>query len=81
MIIHLKVHFDIEGNKLMQSGTFTVRKEEDIPTVAYKWIQKIKRETGYRDTRIDKVIVNNEKDITEEVRALDEAPIPDIDIF
>jgi hypothetical protein len=63
----------------MQSGSFTVMKEEDIPKIAYEWIRQIKGETGYRSTHIEKVIVDIEKDITEKVRALDKEPIPDID--
>ncbi|MDE3840984.1 hypothetical protein C0966_17100 (plasmid) [Bacillus methanolicus] len=78
MRIKLTIHLDIDGNKLLQSGSFSARKEEDIPGIAYEWIQQIKRETGYRPTRIEKVIVNGEKDITEKVRTLDKAPIPDI---
>ncbi|EIJ79094.1 hypothetical protein PB1_16094 [Bacillus methanolicus PB1] len=81
MKIKLTVHLDIEGQKLMQSGSFSARREEDIPGIAYEWIQQIKRETGYRDTRIEKVIVDNEKDITEEVRAINKTPIPDIDFW
>jgi hypothetical protein len=78
----LTVHLDIEGQKLMQYGDFTARRVEDIPRIAYEWIQHIKRETGYRPTYIEKVIVDSEKDITEEVRAIDEAPIPEMnDIF
>jgi hypothetical protein len=57
----------------MQSGSFTVMKEEDIPKIAYEWIRQIKRETGYRQTHIEKVIVDSEKDITEKVRAIEEA--------
>ncbi|AIE61732.1 hypothetical protein [Bacillus methanolicus] len=79
MKIKLTVHLDVEDQKLLQFGDFTVRKEEDIPGTAYEWICEIKKETGYRDTCINKVIVNNEKDITEEVREIDEEPIPDID--
>jgi hypothetical protein len=65
----------------MQSGSFTVMKEEDIPKIAHEWIRQIKRETGYRSTHIEKVIVDIEKDIKEKVRALDEAAIPNIDFF
>ncbi|MEJ9151672.1 MULTISPECIES: hypothetical protein [Bacillus] len=79
MKIKLTVHLDIEGQKLMQSGDFKARRKEDIPGIAYEWIQKLKKETGYRDTRINKVIVNNEKKITEKVREIDEEPILDID--
>lgn len=77
MRINLQIHLNIEGNKSMSRGSFTVKREEDIPRIAYEWIRKIKRETGYRNTIIDKVIVNNEKDITDEVREIEQAQIDD----
>jgi hypothetical protein len=79
MWINLSIHLNIEDQKVTRSGSFMVRKEEDIPAVAYDWIRQIKKETGYRDTRIEKVMVNSKKDIKEEVRAIDKAPIPDMD--
>jgi hypothetical protein len=79
MRINLQIHLDIEDQNVTRSGSFTVRKAEDIPEIAYEWIRQIKRETSYRDTHIEKVLVNSEKDITEEVRKIDEAPIPDMD--
>jgi hypothetical protein len=79
MRINLQVHLNVEDQKLAQSGSFVVRKESDIPKIAHDWIRKIKRETSYRDTYIEKVLVNSEKDITEEVRKIDEAPIPEMD--
>lgn len=42
MKIKLTVQLDIEGQKLMKSGDFTVRWEENIPSIAYKWIRQIK---------------------------------------
>ncbi|EIJ80799.1 hypothetical protein [Bacillus methanolicus] len=42
------------------------------------------RSRGRQDTdptRIEKVFLNSEKDISEEVREIEEAPIPDIDIW
>lgn len=70
MKVHLQVHLDIEGIKLSRSGSFTIRNEEDIPMIAYEWIRQIKRETGYRDTRIEKVIYDGEHDITEIVKQI-----------
>ncbi|MDE3840758.1 hypothetical protein C0966_15890 [Bacillus methanolicus] len=81
MKIKLTIHLDIEGNKLMRSGYFTARREEDIPGIAHEWIRQIKRETGYRNTVIEKVVYNGEQDITEKVQALDKEHIPDMDIF
>ncbi|MDE3837960.1 hypothetical protein C0966_00875 [Bacillus methanolicus] len=81
MKFKLTVHINIEGNKLLRTGSFSVRMVEDIPHVAHEWIRAIKKETGYRKTIIEKVIYNGDQDITEKVQAIDEAPIPDIDIF
>lgn len=52
MRFNLCVHLDVEGQKLASQGSFTARREEDIPGIAHEWIQQKKRETGYRDTRI-----------------------------
>lgn len=80
MKIVLQVQLNIDGNIGTQGGDFTVRKEEDIPHLAYQWIKHIKMETGHRKTIILKVTWNADNDITDLVRQLDAAPIPDIDL-
>ena len=77
MRIKLEVHHIIDGSRGMQAGSFDVRYKEDIPNLAFQWIKRIKFETGYRKTIIEKVIWNNEHDITQEVIALIKAPLPD----
>lgn len=77
MRINLEIHHNIDGNRGMQAGSFNVRYKEDIPQLAFNWIKKIRYETGYRKTIIEKVIWNNEHDITEDVIALAKAPLPD----
>lgn len=52
---------------------------KEIPVVAYQYIQSIKRETGYRTTFIEKVMVNGKEDITAEVKEIENRPIPPID--
>ncbi len=42
-------------------------------------IRDIKRDTGYRTTLIQQVIVNGTVDITEEVKIIDCMPIPPLD--
>ncbi len=80
MKIVLKVQLNIEGNRSTKGGEFNVRREEDIPQLAYDWVKYTKKETGYRKTIIEKVIWDEDNDITELVRQLDNAPIPDIDL-
>lgn len=79
MKIVIRVDLSIDGVRSLKSGQFILRRKEDIPNVAYEWIRQIKRETGYRQTEILKVIYDGDKDITDEVKKIDEAPIPDMD--
>jgi hypothetical protein len=73
----INVHLVVNGTRTLKRGIFTVLRSEDIPKVAHNWIRQIRRETGYygEDSLIDKVIVNADKDITFEVKAIDEAPL------
>ncbi|MFE8704145.1 hypothetical protein ACFYKX_26615 [Cytobacillus sp. FJAT-54145] len=66
MRVNIQIHYNIEGSRGLTRGEFNLR-EQDIPKFAYDWIERIKRETGYRKTIIEKVIVDNDKDIKEEV--------------
>ncbi|NMD71070.1 hypothetical protein HHO41_12255 [Bacillus sp. DNRA2] len=76
MNINLQLNLNIDGNRCSCGGDFKVYRETEIPQLAYQWIQQIKKDTGYRTTLIEKVIWNNEKDITEEVNKLAKASIP-----
>lgn len=75
MKIILKVDLNIEGSREMKAGEFSVRKEDDIPAAAYSWIRSIKMETGCRETEIERVTWNQENDITDKVRKIDDAPL------
>lgn len=66
MRVNIQIHYNIEGSRGLSRGEFNL-KEKDIPQFAHNWIERIKRETGYRKTIIEKVLVDNEKDIIEEV--------------
>jgi hypothetical protein len=68
MRFNLNVVLNIEGTNVVQGGEFYAKKKEEIPSVAYEWIRKIKMATGYRDTEIVEVTVNEESNITEEVK-------------
>jgi hypothetical protein len=76
---NLEVHLIIEGTGMLSRGIFTARNKNEITNVAYQYIQNIKRETGYRTTLIHKVIIDGTKDITEEVKEIDNRHIPKMD--
>jgi hypothetical protein len=81
MNITIEVHLNIQGTRLSKGGNFNLKYNEDVPIFAYNWINQIKRETGYRPTIIEKVLVNGDNDITLLVKSIDEAPIPDLDFL
>jgi hypothetical protein len=73
----IDVHLVVNGTRTLKRGDFNILRVEDIPKVAHDWIRKIRRETGYygNESIIKKVIVDGEKDITFEVKVIDEAPL------
>lgn len=83
MRITIDIHLVINGTRTLKSAEFNVYKEDNIPRVAHDWIRQTRRETGYygKDSIIEKVIWNADNDITDQVRAIDEAPIPDDDFL
>jgi hypothetical protein len=82
VMVPLEVRVSIQETSISSSGYISVRNKSDISKGAYEYIQNIKRKTGYRNTFIEKVIVNGTEDITEEVRKIDHLQIPPMgDIF
>jgi hypothetical protein len=73
----IDVHLRVNGTRTLKRGDFNVLKSADIPKVAHDWIRKIRRETGYygEESIIEKVIVDGDKEITFEVKVIDEAPL------
>lgn len=79
MNIVLKVHLNINGSRsLHQNGYVRVKREEDIVPHAYQWIKKIWKDNGCHKMIIDKVIWNEEHDITEEVKKYEPVIIDDL---
>jgi hypothetical protein len=76
---NLEVQLIIEGTGMMSRGIFTSRNKNEIANVAYQFIQSIKRETGYRTTFIQKVIIDGTQYITMEVKEIDNRLIPKMD--
>lgn len=73
----IDVHLIVNGAKTLIRGDFQIRKAEDIPKTAHNFIRQIRRESGFygEDSIIEKVIVDGEKDITFEVKVIDETPL------
>jgi hypothetical protein len=71
MKFNVEVHLKIDGTGMFSGGPFTARRKSDIPLVAHQYIQEIKRETGFRATLIEKVMVNGTEDITDKVTELE----------
>lgn len=78
MRVVIEATLTIEGNRGMQRGEFFVKdrnfkKDPDfaVAVVAYEWIQQQKRETGQRETIIEKVTWNEENDITQIVKEIE----------
>jgi hypothetical protein len=82
MRITINVHMIVNGTRSLKRGVFNVNKNEDIARFAYGWVKHIRMETGYfgQQSIIEQVIVNGDQDITDKVRAIDNAPIPEIDL-
>jgi hypothetical protein len=79
---NLEVQLLIEGTAMLSRGSFFAKNRMEVPFVVFQFIQKLKRETGYRTTIIQKVMVDGSKDITKEVIEIDSRPIPPMeDIF
>lgn len=64
---------------MLSKGRFAARNQSEILLIAYQVVRNIKRETGYRTTLIEQVIVNGSKDITEDVKKFECMPIPPLD--
>ncbi|MBY0098782.1 hypothetical protein [Mesobacillus maritimus] len=82
MMVPLEVRIRIEETSIYSCGYILIRNKSDLSRSAYDYIQNIKRETGYRNTFIEKVVVNGTEDLTEEVRKIINLQLPTIgDIF
>jgi hypothetical protein len=73
------LHLSIDENKTLQANEFHCSEENLVPKI-HAWFHKIKMETGYRETIIEKVVINDKFDIAESVReykvVIDDSWIP-----
>ncbi|MFP7445215.1 hypothetical protein SFC50_16120 [Bacillus infantis] len=77
MRVLIEIQLTIDGTGSVSTGDFTVnnqdfKKDPDFAcaVIAYEWIQKLKYDTGFRETTIDEVTWNQENDITELVKTI-----------
>lgn len=82
MRIKFDYHLEIEGTRNLTFGIFDVPpykvNDEYLLKLAYTRFQEIKRQFGYRDTIIEKVIYNGEKDFAEELKRIESLPIDEL---
>ncbi|AND39562.1 hypothetical protein [Cytobacillus oceanisediminis] len=78
MKVVIQTTLNIEGNRGFRNGEFFVPDKEfkkdpnfAVAVVAYEWIQQQKKETGHRNTIIEKVTWNEVNDITEAVKEIE----------
>lgn len=84
MEVLIETQLRIEGSRSMRRGSFNVNNKEfeenpdfTIGIVAYEWIQSQIRETGCRQTTIEKVTWDDQHDITELVKQIRPIEPPD----
>ena len=87
MNINIQIFYTSDlDSKIKQSASFPVNTyqfkrdpHKEAARVTFEWWKLIKKNMSYR-VILEKVIYNGEHDITELVKQLDNAPIPDIDL-
>lgn len=62
----VELNIRIDGSLVNCSNTFYCGQSVLVPKVA-NWVKEIKWETGYRETKIESIIVNRDFDIVKEV--------------
>ncbi|WP_256816050.1 hypothetical protein [Cytobacillus sp. Bac17] len=77
MNVVIEITLNIEGNRGSSRGSFFVKDRDfkddpnfAVAVVSYEWIQQLKRETGQRETIIEKVTWNEVNDITDIVKEI-----------
>ena len=72
MNITIEIHYISNKNKVMQRGSFPLRKRKR-EDVAFEWLKQIKRQMPYYE-ELEQVLADGE-DITKLVKEIDEAPL------
>ncbi|KQL20462.1 hypothetical protein [Cytobacillus solani] len=84
MKVHIAIHLNVEDSISASRATFYVKdsdfkKDADfaVGIIAYEWIQSRRREFGFRRMEIEKVIWDEQHDITDLVKQIRPIEPPD----
>jgi hypothetical protein len=72
MNVLIVIHYISNDNKVMQRGSFPLRRKSK-EQVAYEWLRQIKRQMPYYE-ELEKITADGE-DITEKVKELEKAQL------
>ncbi|NMH68629.1 hypothetical protein HF072_07520 [Bacillus sp. RO3] len=63
----MKLHMRIEDTGILRFNQFNCRRDK-LPELASKWKYQVWKEHGCRDMLVEKILVNDEEDIKDEVK-------------
>ncbi|KAA0563682.1 hypothetical protein F0342_12825 [Bacillus sp. CH30_1T] len=70
MNFEMELHIRIEDTGILRFNRFRCSRNK-LPELASKWKYQVWREHGCRDMLVEKIIVNDEEDIKEEVETFE----------
>jgi hypothetical protein len=70
MNYEMELHVWIEGTGILSFKQFRCRRDK-LPGLVSKWKYQVWREHGCRDMLVEKILVNDEEDIKEEVETFE----------
>ncbi|MDP4085782.1 MAG: hypothetical protein Q8934_14345 [Bacillota bacterium] len=76
MNINIRIDYSMNRNTSYRQGSFPLGGKTP-EEVAYQWWRQIKKEHSYW-VELEKVVVNAEQDITDKIKAIENALISDI---
>ncbi|MCA1058131.1 hypothetical protein LCL96_04260 [Rossellomorea aquimaris] len=71
MNFDMKLHISIEDTGILRFNRFSCRRDK-LPELASKWKYQVWREHGCREMLVEKILVNEDEDIKEEVKEYEE---------
>jgi hypothetical protein len=70
MNVIIRMVYSTHGSKSSREASFSLRSSKRAVDVAYEWWKEIKKDMSYF-AKLEKVILNGEKDITETILRMD----------
>ncbi|WP_341356630.1 hypothetical protein [Rossellomorea sp. y25] len=71
MNFDMKLHIKIEDTGILRFNRFSCRRDK-LPELASKWKYQVWREHGCREMLVEKILVNEDEDIKDEVKEYEE---------